>query len=516
VEQSSLTPAAKQELLTHLRTKSEQFEEAAQLTLGIELIVNTPGRSQMIVPGERVSLLTTFHNPWQTPVTLKQIAFDVPPGWKLLANAGPNRVVKRGERYFAESRLVVPADAKLTRPYWHRDEPDKQNVHAIEDPKFLTLPFPPPPVKARAVYEVSGITAELGAFATAEVNGKRTPLAVVPAFSVLMRHGSQVVPVGRRFAMNADVLVRSNLGQKASAVVRLKVPAGWKTEPEPGQMTFAPGESKMVAFKVTPGELQEQRSQIHAELQFEGKTYSEGFSVVTRPDLDVFYYYQPAVQKISLVRVEVPSKLKVGYIMGAGDDILPALQQLGMDARLITPEELATGNLGQFKTIVLGIRAYDVREDVRQHNRRLLDFVAQGGTLIVQYNSDREIFNSGNFGPFPLEISRQRVSVEDAPVEILAPADRLFNFPNRISPSDFDGWIQERGLYFSNQWDEKYQALLSTADSGEAPSQGGLLRATYGKGTYIYTAYAFFRQIPAGVPGAIRLYVNLLSAGQGQ
>jgi hypothetical protein len=238
--------------------------------------------------------------------------------------------------------------------------------------------------------------------------------------------------------------------------------------------------------------------------------------MVTRPDLDTFYYYQPAVQKISVVRVELPKNLKVGYIMGAGDDILPALQQLGMDARLITPEELASGNLAQFNPIVLGIRAYDAREDVRQHNRRLLDFVSQGGTLIVQNNSDTEVFNSGNFGPFPLRISRQRVSVEDAPVELLAPTDRLFNFPNKISATDFDGWIQERGLYFSPQWDEKYQPLLSTADPGEAPSQGGLLRAAYGRGTYIYTGYAFFRQIPAGVPGAIRLYVNLLSAGQAQ
>lgn len=514
VEQSSLTPVAKQELLTHLRSKSEQFEEAAQLALGIGLHVTRPGGSQLIVPGERVQLNPAFEISGKTPVKLKRISLELPRGWNPVPAKDYNVILKAGHQDFGELQLAVPTDAKLTRPYWHRDEPDKQNVHAIDDPEFLTLPFPPSPIKARAVYEVSGITGELNVFATAEASGKRTPLAVVPAFSVLMRHGSQVVPVGRKAAINADMLVRSNLDQKVDAVVRLKVPAGWKAEPALSRVTFQPGEGKIVPFKVTPGDLQEKRSQVLAELSFANTIYSEGFSVVTRQDLDTSYYYQPAVQKVSVVRVELPKHLKVGYIMGAGDDILPALQQLGLDARLITPEELATGNLGQFNTIVLGIRAYDARDDARQYNQRLLEFVNQGGTLIVQYNSDREVFNSGNFGPFPLEINRQRVSVEDAPVEILAPADRLFNFPNKISASDFDGWIQERGLYFSTQWDEKYQPLLSTADPGEAPSQGGLLRAAHGKGTYIYTGYAFFRQIPAGVPGAIRLYVNLLSAGQ--
>ena len=166
-----------------------------------------------------------------------------------------------------------------------------------------------------------------------------------------------------------------------------------------------------------------------------------------------------------------------------------------------------------YGTIVLGIRAYDTQKDVAANNKKLLDYVSAGGTLIVQYNASVGDFNSGHFTPFPAQLSRGRVSVEEAPVEILAPDDSVFHYPNQITQRDFDGWVQERGLYFMDQWDSNFKPLLSSHDPGEQPLKGGLLRAQYGKGTYIYTGYAFFRQLPAGVPGAIRLYVNLLSAG---
>jgi hypothetical protein len=165
---------------------------------------------------------------------------------------------------------------------------------------------------------------------------------------------------------------------------------------------------------------------------------------------------------------------------------------------------------------VLGIRAYDTQKDVVANNRKLLDFVSSGGTLVVQYNTGTDDFNSHKFTPYPAELSRKRVSVEEAPVEILKPEDSVFHYPNTIAPRDFDGWVQERGLYFMDQWDDHFTALLSCHDPGEDAQKGGLLRAQYGKGTYIYAAYAFFRQLPAGVPGAVRLYVNLLSAGHGK
>jgi hypothetical protein len=189
------------------------------------------------------------------------------------------------------------------------------------------------------------------------------------------------------------------------------------------------------------------------------------------------------------------------------------LQQIGIALTVLPAEKLASENLSRYGTIVLGIRAYDTQKDVATNNKKLLDYVSAGGTLIAQYNASVGDFNGGHLTPFPAQLSRGRVSVEEAPVEILAPHDSVFHYPNQITQRDFEGWVQERGLYFMGTWDGSFTPLLSSHDPGEPALKGGLLRAQYGKGTYIYAGYAFFRQLPAGVPGAIRLYVNLLAAG---
>jgi len=186
---------------------------------------------------------------------------------------------------------------------------------------------------------------------------------------------------------------------------------------------------------------------------------------------------------------------------------------VGMNVTVIPPDKLGDENLDQYGTIVLGIRAYDTQKDVVANNKRLLDYVSAGGTLVVQYNAGVADFNSEHLTPYPAELSRARVSVEESPVDILEPSNSIFHYPNTITASDFDGWVQERGLYFMDKWDDHYTPLLSCHDPGEGPQKGGLLLAHSGKGIYIYTGYAFFRQLPAGVPGAVRLYVNILSAG---
>jgi hypothetical protein len=185
-----------------------------------------------------------------------------------------------------------------------------------------------------------------------------------------------------------------------------------------------------------------------------------------------------------------------------------------MDVTVLGAEQLASADLSPYGTIVLGIRAYDTQKDLAANNKKLLDWVSAGGTLVVQYNASVGDFNKGNFTPYPATLSRARVSVEDAPVQVLAPDDSVFTTPNKITEKDFEGWVQERGLYFMDHWDDHFKPLLACHDPGESAQKGGLLRAQYGKGTYIYTGYAFFRQLPAGVPGAIRLYVNLLSSGR--
>jgi hypothetical protein len=296
-------------------------------------------------------------------------------------------------------------------------------------------------------------------------------------------------------------------------VLRLELPDDWRSEPAQFAVDFKRrGEKQHVPFKVFPAGLQEGRAKVRAVLESEGEKYSEGYTLVTREDLGSFYYYQPAEQRVSIVDVRAPHDLKIGYIMGAGDDIPPVLKQVGMDVTLIPAEKLATEDLSKYGTIVLGIRAYDTQKDVAMNNARLLDFVSAGGTLLVQYNTGVGDFNGGKFTPYPAELSRARVSVEEAPVEILAPENPVFHSPNVITTRDFDGWVQERGLYFMDKWDDHFTPLLACHDPGEDVQKGGLLLARYGKGIYIYTGYAFFRQLPAGVPGAVRLYVNLLSA----
>jgi hypothetical protein len=454
---------------------------------------------------------------------IDHIKLEVPAGWSTVSGKTKPEAVAAGGDLHANFRLQVPKDAADTRPYWHREDPDREAVNHIDNEKYATLPFPPPTLRARVEYSISeggvktrnGITsAVVTPFVDDAGKTEARPLAVVPAFSVMLEPGAQVISTHNGSTSNVTVGVTSNLTREVRGVLRLELPAGWRSEPEQFAMDLKKrGEKQDVQFKVFTTGLQEGRATVRAVLESEGSKYNEGYTLVTREDLGSFYYYQPARQSVSIVDVQVPHDLKVAYIMGAGDDIPTVLKQVGMDLTLIPAEKIAAEDLSKYGTVVLGIRAYDTQKDVAANNQKLLDFVSGGGTLVVQYNTGTGDFNNGKFTPYPAELSRARVSVEEAPVEILAPEDSVFHYPNTIRARDFDGWVQERGLYFMDKWDEHFKPLLSAHDPGEDAQKGGLLRAQYGKGTYIYTGYAFFRQLPAGVPGAVRLFVNLLSAG---
>jgi len=344
----------------------------------------------------------------------------------------------------------------------------------------------------------------------------RRRLATAPAFSVMLDPGEQVIPVDGGAARTVKVSVETNVSSAPAGSLHLELPSGWRVEPQKLAVKMEHrGDKQDFEFKVFPSTLKEERAEIRAVLSDGNSEFSEGYSLVTREDLSSAYYYQPALQRVSIVNVKVPQGLKVGYIMGAGDEIPTVLSQVGVNVSMIAPEKLANEDLSQYGTIVLGIRAYDTQKDVIANNKKLLDYVSNGGTLLVQYNAGASDFNSGHFTPYPAQMSRARVSVEDAPVQILDPSNSVFHYPNPISEKDFDGWIQERGLYFMQSWDKNFTSLLESHDPGEDGQSAGLIEAKYGKGIYIYTGYAFFRQLPAGVPGAIRLYVNLLSAGHG-
>lgn len=536
IEESALSPTAKADLLVHLRTKKEQCDEAARLALGVtlEAVAEPPGGmaegtsgaarlsapDPVVFPGQSVTLSTTFHNRSPLTITLESIELETPSGWSVTPAAAEGKTLRPMERIAAQFRVTVPPDAGYTRPYWHRGDPQRDTVHTLNDPRWATLPLPPYPVRARAVYSVGGLRGELRALAemkqTDPLYGEEyRPLLVGPLLSVAVDPPVRLLIAGQSTPTEVAVSVRSILPESTQATVRLTVPTGWRVEPTVQPVSFArAGEVATATFRVMPNAPREGTYEITAQVEHRGKTYSEGYTLIGRRDIGWFPFYRPAVQRVSVVAVKLPRRLTVGYVMGAGDDIPDILRQIGITVEMITPTDLARGNLRRFDTIVLGIRAYDVRQDVREHNRRLLDYVASGGTLLVQYNQNVSVFNAGNYTPYPARVGNLRVSVEEAPVRILAPEDPLFRQPNEITQQDFDGWIQERGLYFMESWDERFIPLIESHDPGERPLQGGLLRARYGRGTYLFTAYAFFRQLPAGVPGAVRLFVNLIASGR--
>jgi len=549
INESNLSPDDKSALLQSVSAKKEQAETALNLALDLTFDVTVsppqgpaapvPPASEALTtvsPGQKFEMIAKLHNGSKYWLTVGNAALNHS-DWVLQTHADET-TIGPGEDYYANFLVQVPQDAPITRPYWHRDDPQTESVNKIDDEAYATLPFPPEPLHATVDFEIldhsrfhspapdflrkKSRSAPQGRIsADVEVPLKdehgalrKRELAITPAFSVAIEPSQQVIPSSQASATKVKVETSSNLAKAPAGVLHLEVPTGWRSQPESADVELPlRGDRKHLAFQVRPQDLKESRTETRASLDAANSKYSESYTLVTREGLGSFYYFEPAVQHISIVDVKVPTDLKVGYVMGAGDDIATVLQQIGMNVTPIPADKLATENLTQYGTIVLGVRAYDTQKELVANNQKLLDFVSKGGTLIVQNNNSISDFNSSHLTPYPAELSRARVSVEDAPVQILAPDDPVFHYPNEISQKDFDGWVQERGLYFMDKWDDHFKPLLSCHDPNEPDQKGGLMVAKYGKGTYIFTGYAFFRQLPAGVPGAIRLFVNLVSAG---
>ncbi|MBI3329294.1 MAG: hypothetical protein HYZ81_21650 [Nitrospinae bacterium] len=294
-------------------------------------------------------------------------------------------------------------------------------------------------------------------------------------------------------------------------VLRLQVPAGWTVEPAEHRIALAgAGQEETQRFVVwIPTPAAEGSFRIQAVADFQGKQFLRGYRVIEYPHVRSHLLYRDAVTHVQAFTVDTAPGLNVGYVMGAGDAVPSAIEQLGIGMRLLSPEELASADLGQYDTLVVGARAYELRRDLVANQQRLLEYVREGGTLIVQYQTIAA--NRVTFAPYPAKLSNDRVVDETAPVTILEPGHAIFHRPNRITERDFGGWIQERGRNFLEQWDERFTPLLESHDPGEPPRRGGMVVTTYGKGTYVYTGYAWFRQLPAGVPGAFRIFANLLT-----
>ena len=513
MDRVGLTKVVRDDLTAHLPTQAA-VEHAINLAEGATIeaksVAPASRSAELVVPGEEFTVAVTLHAP--DGAKLDSAKLLMPEGWSATQSDGGSPMEKKFS-------VRVSPTAQYTKPYFHRDSAEIDTIYKIDNKADLGLPLVPPPLSAEVEYEINGVKSRVAetVVAESELEGgtRAVPIAVAPEASVLFEEPSRVVRTGQTQPVEVTVRVRSDVSQIRDGELSLITGSAWRVEPAMQPVDIqGKGTEKVYKFFLFPNSDHELRFDIRAKLTINARDYFQGFSTVTRPDLATAYYYQPAVERVSVVRLQLPQNYTVGYIMGAGDDIPTVLRQAGLSLKMISTDELATGDLSKYNAIVLGIRAYDVSEDVKKNNARLLSFVEKGGTLVVQYNSGVGEFTNGHYAPYPLELSRDRVSVEQAPVEILDPKDLVFNDPNEITQADFDGWVQERGLYFAKSWGGKFVPLLRSNDPGEAPLDGGLVRAWYGKGTYIYTGYAFFRQLPYGVPGALRLFVNLLSAHQ--
>jgi hypothetical protein len=322
----------------------------------------------------------------------------------------------------------------------------------------------------------------------------------------------QIVSTSVRPTPQRIVVTASSFSPKPlTGTLRLRVPEGWTSTPASAPLVLAArGDAASAAFVVTaPAGLTPGTREIVAEAEIGGAVYTRDVETVAYPHIQTHRVYSPATATVQAFDLKV-APVHVGYIMGSGDAVPDALRRMGMDVTMIDADRLATGDLARFDTIVVGIRASQTRPDFVSNHRRLHEYMERGGTLIVQYQQGD--YAARGLPPYPAQLPNDaRVTDETAPVRILAPDHPVFTFPNRITPADFEGWVQERNLYAFSTFDSRYTALLESADPGEAPQRGGEVYADVGKGRYVYTAYAWFRQLPAGVPGAYRQFANLVS-----
>ena len=335
-----------------------------------------------------------------------------------------------------------------------------------------------------------------------KVLGERTqPFKIVPAVSVTFAESTLLFPSdGQR---DITLTVDSYSGA-AKGSVSLKLPSGWSSTPDAAPFDLTRSRpSAPITFRISPG-----AEAVVADVTATTSLNTSSSVIVIRyPHIPTQTVVEPSTARFVRENIRVLAH-KIGYVVGAGDEVPDAIRQFGCSVTLLSATDLIAGDLNDYDAIITGVRAFNLREDLRANMPRLNEYVHAGGALIVQYNNAE---NTGVVGPFPITVGRARISTEDTPVRILKPNHPLLRFPNTITLKDFSGWVQERGLYFPSAWDPKYETLIESSDPGEPPLPGGILFTRYGEGAYIYTSYSWFRQLPAGVTGAYRIFANMLS-----
>jgi LmbE family N-acetylglucosaminyl deacetylase len=517
-----------------LRIKEGQFVDAINTALGIDFAAvalpsgvieptgpaaafAAPPTMAPVVPGQSFDVKVRLTNRGSIDVDVGSI------GVADVVDPQAPVVLRRDETVSRTLHLTVPPTARFTRPHFSRPS-ILENRYTIVDPASLHVAAPAPAFVATASYRVGATPVAVSVpvmrrEAQLPYGYVMRELAIVPALAVTVSPRQAVVPQSLATKrLRADVELTNNAPRGSEGQLALKLPAGWTADPPAVRFSFArPGEKSRHQFTVSIPAIEDREYIISAVATADGREFREGYDTIAHRDLETRYLYRGASSRVRGLDVKIVPGLKVGYVMGVGDDVPSGVEQLGVQVRMLDEGALAAGDLRQFDAIMTGTRAYAVRDDLRTYNRRLLDYVQSGGHLIVLYNTPPE-FDPNKYAPYPAQLPRtaEEVSEEDSPVTILAPSRPEFTAPNAITPADFDGWVEQRGSKFFSEWDKAYAPLIETHDRGQPPQRGGWLTARYGKGHYTYFAYAFHRQLPYGVPGAYRLLANLLALGKSE
>ena len=524
--ESELNAGAKDDLLFELDLKISQFQEALKELLGLDLIAFTtksdsvqgggPFRGSSademprgVTPGEefKVRVHTAKAN---AESRLEKVWLESRTGapWKAEnANGAIDPAAPFADPTF---RVHAADNSEPTQPYFTRPSIE-QPYYEISRTELRLRSFAPYPLTAWAEFTFDGLPIRVGRVVQTMhrelgPGGVYEPLVVTPAIGLRMEPDERILPLGGS-ALPVKVTVHTETA--AEGTVTLELPKGWTSQPSKAEFhRDSAGDTEPILFSVSSDGIGAGAISIKAVAHSGGHDYQTGWQSIGYSGLRPYNLYKPAQLTTRKVDVKLASGLRIGYVMGPGDEVPEALEAMGCAPHLLTAQDLASGDLAAWNVIVVGIRAYATRPELASAQPRLDEFVRRGGTLIAQYQS-------GNFpAPLPMTMGRmpERVVDEQAPVKLLDPAHRLFHWPNEITAADFDGWVEERGHSFMDSWDQGYTALTESADAGQDPQRGGLLVAHPGKGTYIYVAYALYRQLPELVPGSYRILANLLSA----
>jgi len=487
--------------------KLAELNEAIALCAGLWLDANVDNYA--VVPGATIEVNYTALNRSAFPMALEGLTLEGMGGAARTDAKHP--ALAPNQPVNAQLKYAVPADQPYSQPFWLR-EPKQGDTYTISDQRLVGLPDDPPLLTLRFGLEAGGVMFDLvrpvrHRFVD-RVDGEQTrALTVVPPVALNLPQDVVLFPSGD--ARKVEIEVRANV-PKVSGDVRLALDAGWSADPLSRPFEQAQeGQQQPLSFEIKPGPGPDPPAQLRGVARVGEREIRVGMLVISHPPLPPLTVFPPAVVKLVRADVRVTAH-KIGYVMGAGDQMPDAIRQLGCDVTLLTASDLEQRDLSEFDAIVTGVRAYNTRADLRVNLPRLLEYVRNGGKLIDQYN-----VTDGNLvpmGPYPFKVGHDRVTVEESPVTFTNLSNPLLSTPNEISQKDFEGWIQERGLYFASEWDPRYQTVIESHDPGEKPLSGGMLYARYGKGVYIFSGYSWFRELPAGVPGAYRLFANMLSA----